>query len=87
MRAATIRSCEPNSIEEWREYYYSNARSCDHIDALGQTLFARITQELPGEKRFHSELQASICADDCVQYMHAIVIDRTYNGYAKERRR
>ena len=30
----SIRLCNPSSYEEWRDYYYSNVRSREHIDRL-----------------------------------------------------
>jgi hypothetical protein len=83
----SIRQCQPNTLEEWREYYYNNVRPKDHIDSLGERLFYHVTNTLPGEKRFHPELLESIERSDCIEYMHNIVITRTYNGYAKERGR
>ena len=85
--SASIRDCQPASLEEWGDYYYSNIRSREHIESLGVRLYYHITETLPGEKRFHPELLESITQDDCLQYMHTIVITRTYNGYAKERGR
>lgn len=81
----SIRICNPSSFDEWRDYYYSNIRSRQHLDDLGRTLYERITTELPGENRFHPNLLASITEEDCIDYMHAVVISRTYNGYLKER--
>ena len=83
----SIRECSPNSIEEWEEYYYNNIRSRDHIQNLGADLYYRIKNTLPDEKRFHPELLEIITEQDCFNYMHNIVITRTYNGYAKERGR
>ena len=85
--SASIRDCQPASLEEWENYYYSNIRLREHINSLGARLYHHITDTLPGEKRFHPELLEIITQDDCLQYMHNIVITRTYNGYAKERGR
>ena len=83
----SIRNCSPNSLEEWEDYYYSNVRTREHIDSLGEKLYYRVSETLPDEKRFHPELIDSITKDDCISYMHQIVINRTYNGYMKERGR
>lgn len=32
----SIRQCEPKTVEEWEEYYFSNVRSKDHIIELGK---------------------------------------------------
>jgi hypothetical protein len=83
----SIRNCAPDSLESWIEYYYSNVRSREHIDSLGKKLYYHISEVLPTEKRFHPELIDSITESDCISYMHQIVINRTYNGYMKERGR
>ncbi|MGN0488305.1 MAG: MjaI family restriction endonuclease [Ruminococcus sp.] len=80
----SIRLCQPNDINEWKNYYYSNVRSKEHIDSLGRKLYEKIITELPNEDRFHPNLLQSITLDDCIKYMHFLVIDRTYNGYLKE---
>jgi hypothetical protein len=85
--SASIRDCEPSTVGEWEDYYYTNIRSREHVNSLGNKLYQHITETLPGEKRFHPELLGIITRDDCLQYMHDIVITRTYNGYAKERGR
>lgn len=81
----SIRICNPSSYEEWREYYYNNVRSTAHINHLGELLYVHISEDLPGEDRFHPNLIASVTLQDCVDYMHMVVIDRVYNGFLKER--
>lgn len=80
----SIRLCSPESLEEWSSYYYSHVRSHSHIDNLGDSLFNHIHDDLPAEERFHPSLIESITRQDCISYMHHVVIDRVYNGYAKE---
>ncbi|HAL18634.1 MAG TPA: MjaI family restriction endonuclease [Spirochaetaceae bacterium] len=72
-----IRKCSPASIEEWREYYYSNVRSEDHIADLGRKLYVKISEVLSAELN-------DITEDDCIDYMKQLVIDRTYDGYVRE---
>jgi hypothetical protein len=81
----SIRTCKPKSVEEWSKYYYSNVRNYEHIDSLGEKLYKNIVEFLPFEERFHPDLIKSINKEDCKSYMHKIVIDRTYNGYKRER--
>ncbi len=83
----SIRLCNPGTKEEWEDYYYKNVRPSRHIDELGHALFRHISDDLPGEERFHPNLIRQITDQDCVDYMHNVVIDRVYNGYAKERGR
>lgn len=72
-----IRKCEPKSLEEWREYYYSNVRTEEQITQLGQKLYIKVTEVLA------SEIE-EITEGDCIDYMKALVIDRTYDGYVRE---
>ena len=81
----SIRICNPSSYEEWCDFYYSNVRSKEHLDELGKVLHKKSTDELPSEDRFHPNLLASITEQDCVDYIHMVVLRRPYNGYLKER--
>ena len=83
----SIRICNPSSFEEWSDYYYANVRSKEQINHLGRLLYGHILQDLPGEKRFYPDLLSSITEQDCVDYMHNVVVERTYRGYLKERGR
>ena len=80
----SIRLCNPSSYEEWQNYYYTQVRTREHIDRLGHSLYQHIHEDLPQEIRFHPTLIASINLEDCIDYMHRLVIDRVYNGYMKE---
>ncbi|HET6382290.1 MAG TPA: MjaI family restriction endonuclease [Armatimonadota bacterium] len=73
----SIRRCSPRSVDEWREYYYSNVRTPDHLDELGKKLYVKITEVIPAEVE-------AITEDDCITYMHEMVINRTFNGYMTE---
>jgi len=81
----SIRQCAPDTLEEWADYYYKNVRSKEHIDKLGMDLYNHIAKDLPGEVRFHPDLLKQITMEDCINYMHNIVINRTFNGYMKEK--
>lgn len=73
----SIRACSPQSKEEWADYYYSKVRSKEYIDDLGKKLFVKITEVIQAEVEDLTE-------EDCVSYMHNLVIDRTYDGYIRE---
>ncbi len=73
----SIRKCEPKSLDEWRDYYFSNVRSREHIIELGKKLYTKITEVVQAEVE-------SIAEEDCIDYMVKLVIDRTYNGYLTE---
>lgn len=72
-----IRLCRPKSLDEWREYYFLNVRSNDHIVTLGKKLYIKITEVI------QSEIEG-ITEQDCIDYMVQMVINRTYDGYIRE---
>jgi len=73
----SIRKCSPKNLEEWREYYFANVRSKDHIADLGKKLYVKITEVIQSEV-------LDITEQDCIDYMIQLVIDRTYDGYVTE---
>jgi len=73
----SIRACSPDSLEEWREYYFSKVRPKEHIEDLGRKLYVKITEVIQSEVE---ELEEQ----DCIDYMLQLVIDRTYDGYRTE---
>lgn len=81
----SIRICAPSSFQEWEDYYYQNVRTEEHLNNLGMKLYDHITEDIPGEDRFHPVLLASITQQDCLDYIKLVVLQRTYNGYMKER--
>lgn len=80
----SIRLCAPSSIQEWTRFYYENVRSREQIDAIGRRLFDKVRNVLPDEKRFYPELLESISEEDCIAFIHNLVINRQYEGYLKE---
>lgn len=73
----SIRKCKPKSLIDWKKYYYEKVRSKDHIDKLGETLFDKIKTTIRGEIE-------AITKEDCIDYMHELVIERTFEGYMTE---
>lgn len=73
----SIRKCAPKTIDEWREYYFKNVKSKEHIEELGRKLYSKITEVV------HAEI-AEITEQDCSDYMFQLVIDRTFDGYTTE---
>ena len=73
----SIRQCAPKNMEEWKNYYYSNVRSEQHIEELGRKLYIKITEVISSEVE-------SITEQDCIDYMKELVINRTYEGYNTE---
>lgn len=72
-----IRNCAPKTIEEWKEYYFRNVRTKEHIEDLGRKLHIKITEVISAEVE-------EITEEDCIDYMFTMVIDRTFDGYMTE---
>lgn len=73
----SIRKCAPKSLEEWRDYYYSNVKPEAHIEELGRKLYVKITEVIQAEVD-------EVTEQDCINYMKQLVIDRTFDGYMTE---
>jgi hypothetical protein len=73
----SIRKCSPKTLEEWREYYFTNVKSKEHIEELGKKLYVKITEVIQSEV-------AELTEQDCIDYMMQLVIDRTFDGYMTE---
>ena len=72
-----IRKCQPKRVDDWKEYYFKNVRSKEHIEALGKKLYIKITEVIAAEVD-------EITEQDCVDYLFQLVIDRTFDGYMTE---
>ncbi|MFH0989241.1 MAG: MjaI family restriction endonuclease [bacterium] len=72
-----IRKCSPKTVDEWREFYFSQVRSKQHIEELGRKLYVKITEVIASEVE-------EITEEDCIHYMFQLVIDRTFDGYTTE---
>lgn len=72
-----IRKCTPKTIEDWEQYYFINVRTREHIEKLGRKLYIKITEVISAEVE-------SITEEDCIEYMHNMVINRTFDGYMTE---
>lgn len=73
----SIRKCAPKTIEKWRDYYFSNIKSEEHIIDLGKKLYTKITEVIQAEVQ-------EVTEQDCIDYMMKLVIDRTFDGYQTE---
>ena len=72
-----IRRCAPKNMSEWEDYYFSNVRSREHIEELGRKLHIKITEVISAEVE-------DVTEKDCIEYMHNMVINRTFDGYMTE---
>lgn len=73
----SIRKCAPRNLDEWRDYYFTNVRSREHLEDLGKKLYTKITEVIQAEV-------SDITEQDCIDYMIGLVIDRTFDGYMTE---
>lgn len=88
---ALIRECQPASLEEWKDWYFENARTtgknstkitCESITELGERLYAKITEVvIPEWEAAFKELTKQ----DCIDYIFNLTINRTYDGYLREK--
>ncbi|MBO5380688.1 MAG: MjaI family restriction endonuclease [Bacteroides sp.] len=88
---ALIRECQPNSFEEWEQWYFSNAHTSgkkptkitnESLRELGERLYAKITEiVIPEWESAFRELTEQ----DCIDYIYNLTINRTYDGYLREK--
>lgn len=88
---ALIRECQPGSFEEWKEWYFENALTSgknpskitiESLKELGERLYAKITEVVipEWEKAFRE-----LTEQDCIDYIYNLTINRTYDGYLREK--
>lgn len=83
-----IRECEPRSVKDWKQFYYKKLAGLlktnnislspeEYIEELGRKLYVKVTEVIQAEIE-------EVTEDDCIQYIHDLVINRTYDGYLTE---
>ena len=86
--AEEIRKCSPKSVEEWEHYYFEKVRPDgemlgddmrEHLREIGRRLYVKISEQLKAEVE-------EVTEQDCINYVHEVVIHRTYQGYVTEKR-
>ncbi len=91
MVMALIRECQPYSIEEWTEWYFQNATTQskqstpitnESLDELGERLYAKITEIVIPE---WEAAFRQLTLQDCKDYIYNLTINRTYDGYLREK--
>ncbi len=88
---ALIRDCQPASFEEWETWYFENAHTTgknsmritiDSLKELGERLYAKIIEVvIPEWEAAFRELTEQ----DCIDYIYNLTINRTYDGYLREK--
>ena len=83
-----IRECSPKTVKDWEQFYYNKLADflknknislspTEYIEDLGRKLYVKITEVIQAEIEEVKE-------EDCIQYIHNLVINRTYDGYLTE---
>jgi hypothetical protein len=88
---ALIRECQPKTIEEWESWYFENAQTAgknpfkitkESLEELGERLYEKITEVvIPEWQAAFSQLTL----DDCIDYIFNLTINRTYDGFIREK--
>jgi hypothetical protein len=88
---ALIRQCQPKTIEEWEAWYFKNAYTDgkntfkvtkESLEELGTRLHEKITEVVIPEWQ---EAFRSLTLQDCIDYIHNLTINRTFDGYIREK--
>lgn len=86
-----IRQCQPQTVTEWETWYFDNAVTDGKLanrvtkadlDELGNRLYDKINTFVIPEWQ---EAFRQLTRDDCVAYIHNLTINRTYDGYIREK--
>ena len=88
---ALIRECQPQTIEEWEKWYFENAKTDgknafkitrESLLELGERLYEKITEVVIPE---WEEAFRQLTKQDCIDYIYNLTINRTYDGYLREK--
>ena len=88
---ALIRECQPQSIQEWERWYFENAKTDgknsfkithESLIELGERLYDKITEVVIPEWQ---EAFKQLTKQDCIDYIYNLTINRTYDGYLREK--
>jgi hypothetical protein len=88
---ALIRQCQPKTIEEWEAWYFENAYTDgkntfkvtkESLEELGNRLYEKITEVVIPEWQ---EAFRNLTLQDCIDYIHNLTINRTFDGYIREK--
>lgn len=88
---ALIRECQPNTIEEWEQWYFEHAYTAgkkpfkitkESLLELGERLHGKIIEVVIPEWQ---EAFNQLTKEDCVNYIYNLTINRTFDGYLREK--
>lgn len=88
---ALIRECQPKSFEQWEQWYFENANTDgktpskitkESLEELGERLYVKIKEIVIPE---WTEAFNQLTLQDCVDYIFNLTINRTYDGFIREK--
>lgn len=88
---ALIRECQPKTIEDWENWYFANAKTDgktptkitkESLEELGERLFVKIKEIVIPE---WTEAFNQLTLQDCIDYIHNLTINRTFDGFIREK--
>lgn len=88
---ALIRECQPQTINEWEQWYFENAMTDgkksfkitrDSLTELGNRLYEKIIEVVIPE---WEDAFKNLTLQDCINYIYNLTINRTYDGYLREK--
>ena len=88
---ALIRECQPKTIEEWEKWYFENATTDgksptkitkESLEELGERLYVKIKEIVIPE---WTEAFNQLTLQDCIEYIHNLTINRTFDGFIREK--
>ncbi|MDR0970475.1 MAG: MjaI family restriction endonuclease [Lentimicrobiaceae bacterium] len=88
---ALIRECQPKTIEDWEQWYFKNANTDgktptkitkESLAELGERLYVKIKEIVIPE---WTEAFNQLTLQDCVDYIHNLTINRTFDGFIREK--
>lgn len=88
---ALIRECQPKTFNEWQEWYFENAYTDgkistkitkDSLGELGERLYVKIKEIVIPE---WTEAFNQLTLQDCIDYIFNLTINRTFDGYVREK--
>jgi hypothetical protein len=88
---ALIRECQPNSFAEWEKWYFENATTDGKapskitkksLQELGERLYIKIKEIVIPE---WTEAFNQLTLQDCVDYIFNLTVNRTYDGFIREK--
>ncbi|MDR0413457.1 MAG: MjaI family restriction endonuclease [Dysgonamonadaceae bacterium] len=88
---ALIRECQPKTRKEWEKWYFENAfteakaktkMTKESLTELGERLYEKITEVVIPEWQ---SAFAQLTLQDCIDYIFNLTINRTFDGFLREK--